>query len=173
MKLDCNIKVKNNYKIINSIMQKLPQSINESIEKVLENIRTYAIKLEHSHNEEGILIELIDTSTNEVKGRVYTDKSNMPYALFEHFGTGEWAEMEHIGHTKHFLETGYTEWYIPINKVERRLNYPIKVINGKQFYVARGAKANHFMTDASFKTRQENKEIVEKKIRQMLEEVCK
>ncbi len=86
---------------------------------------------------------------------------------------GRFAEMEHIGKTNHFLKTGYTEWYIPVNKVERALSYPIKIINGKQFYIAHGAKSNHFMTDAEFKTRNENIDIVKKQINQMLEEACK
>ena len=36
-----------------------------------------------------------------------------------------------------------------------------------------GAKANHFMTDASFKSRDENAELVRKKLEEMLKEVCK
>ena len=48
---------------------------------------------------------MIETSTMKVKGRVYTDKEAMPYALFEHFGTGKFAEMDHIGTTKHFIES--------------------------------------------------------------------
>lgn len=54
---------------------------------------------------------------------------------------GEFAEEEHIGTTKHFLESGYTEWYIPVNKVDRSLNYPIKIINGQQFYIAHRSKS--------------------------------
>lgn len=86
---------------------------------------------------------------------------------------GEFAEKDHVGTTKHFLEAGYTEWYIPVDKVQRTLKYPIKTINGKQFYIAHGAKPNHFLTDAEFKTRQENKEIIRKKLKQFFEEVCK
>lgn len=36
-----------------------------------------------------------------------------------------------------------------------------------------GAKANHFLEDAEFKTRQENKEITTKKLKDILKEVCK
>lgn len=95
------------------------------------------------------------------------------YLWFEYFGTGEFAEQGHIGKTKHFVETGYTEWYIPVNKVGRNLSYPIVAISGRQFYVAVGSKANHFLGDAEFKTRNENKEIVKKKLKQFFEEVCK
>lgn len=86
---------------------------------------------------------------------------------------GQYAEQEHIGKTKHFIESGYTEWYIPVNKVGRSLNYPIVTINKQQFYVAIGNKANHFINDAEFNSRNENAEIVKKKLDEMLMEVCK
>lgn len=86
---------------------------------------------------------------------------------------GEYAEQEHIGKTQHFIESGYTEWYIPVEKVGRSLNYPIVIISGKQFYVATGAKANHFLGDAEFESRNENVDIVKKKLDVMLMEVCK
>lgn len=126
----------------------------------------------------GILVEMIDMSTKEVKGKVYADPSKfmsngVSYLFFEYFGTGANAEMEHIGKTKHFLESGYTEWFIPVSKVEKQLGYPIIEINGMQFYVAKGVRACHFLSDAEFYTRDENKEIVVKKLNQMFKEICK
>lgn len=49
---NCNIKVKHNFKNINAIVQKLPQTAKIITEDVLKNIRGYAIKLEKGHNEE-------------------------------------------------------------------------------------------------------------------------
>lgn len=176
---NCNIKVKHNFKNIEAITQKIPQIAKEITEDVLNSIRGYAIRLEKGHKENGILIEMIDMSTKEVKGRVYADPSKFvtengqSYLWFEYFGTGQYAEQEHIGKTKHFIESGYTEWYIPVNKVGRSLSYPIVTINNKQFYVAVGAKANHFLGDAEFKSRNENAEIIKEKLDQMLKEVCK
>ena len=148
--ISCDIKIKHNFKNINAIIQKLPQTAKIITEDVLKNIRGYAIRLEKGHNEEGILVEMIDMSTKEVKGRVYADPSKFmtengqSYLWFEYFGTGQWAEQEHIGKTIHFIESGYTEWYIPINKVGRTLNYPIVTISGKQFYVAVRSKSKSF-----------------------------
>lgn len=175
----CKIKVKHNFKNINTIMQKLPQTAKIITEDVLKNIRGYAIRLEKGHKEDGILVEMIDVATKEVKGRVYADPSKFmtengqSYLWFEYFGTGQYAEQDHIGKTKHFIESGYTEWFIPVNKVGRTLNYPIVTIGNSQFYVAVGSKANHFISDAEFKSRNENTEIVRKKLNEMLKEVCK
>ncbi len=36
-----------------------------------------------------------------------------------------------------------------------------------------GAKANHFLGDAEFKSRNENVEIIKKRLDEMLREVCK
>lgn len=86
---------------------------------------------------------------------------------------GQYAEQEHIGKTKHFVESGYTEWYIPVNKVGRLLSYPIVTINNQQFYVAVGSKANHFLGNAEFESRNENAEIARKRLDEMLKECCK
>lgn len=148
--ISCDIKIKHNFKNINAIIQKLPQTAKIITEDILKNIQGYAVKLEKSHKEDGIIVEMIDMSTKEVKGRVYADPSKFmtengqSYLWFEYFGTGQWAEQEHIGKTKHFIESGYTEWYIPINKVGRTLNYPIVTISGKQFYVAVRSKSKSF-----------------------------
>lgn len=108
---------------------------------------------------------------------MYADPSKfmsngVSYLWFEYFGTGAMAEMPHVGKTKHFIDSGYTEWFIPVSKVEKPLGYPIVEIQGIQFYIARGVKANHFMGDASFESRNENMEITKKKLEQMLKEVC-
>lgn len=170
---NCNIKVKHNFKNIDAIVKKLPQTAKIITEDVLKNIRGYAIRLEKGHNEEGILVEMIDMSTKEVKGRVYTDKDKFPWAMFEHFGTGDFRELPPVGTTKHFLETGGSQWFIPVSKAEKELRYPIIEINGMQFYVARGVRANHFLTDSEFYTREKNKEILVKELNQMFRDICK
>lgn len=176
---NCNIKVKHNFKNINAMIQRLPQVARGITDDILKNKQGYAIRLEKGHKEDGILVEMIDMSTKEIKGRVYADPSKFTtengqsYLWFEYFGTGQFAEQEHVGKTKHFIESGYTEWYIPVNKVGKTLNYPIVTIGNSQFYVAVGAKANHFLGDAEFKARNENTEIVKKRLDEMLMEVCK
>lgn len=135
--------------------------------------------MKNGHKDNGIIVEMIDMSTKEIKGRVYADPSKFmtengqSYLWFEYFGTGQHAEQNHIGKTRHFIESGYTEWYIPVNKVGRTLSYPIVTINNNLFYVAVGSKANHFIEDAEFESRNENVEIAKKKIDAMLKEVCK
>lgn len=174
VKIKCKIKGLDRLgKKINTIVKELPQTIEKSVEDILKEIRGCAIKLEKGHHDDGILCELVDVSSNEVKGRIYADVKAFPFFMFEHYGTGQYAEMEHVGTTKHFIESGYTEWFIPVSMAPRELHYPIVTINDAQFYIAHGVKANHFMNDAEFETRESNKEIIEKNIKNMLKEVCK
>lgn len=168
------INAKYGYKRIDSIIKQLKEDIG--IEELLKNMRLTAIKLEKGHNENGILVEMYEDG--EKKGRIYATpdefmSNDVSYLFFEYFGTGRYAEMEHVGKTKHFIESGYTEWFIPVDRVPKKLNYIIININGTDFYLAHGMKPNHFLQDAEFNTREENKEIVKKKLREMLESICK
>lgn len=178
IKLKCKIKAKHNFKKFEQIRTMLPQTIKKGIEEVLDNLQTEAIRLEKGHNEEGIIVDRVDLSTGEIKGRVYADpdkftSEEQSYLWFEYFGTGQYAEQDHIGTTKHFIESGYTEWFIPVNKVGKELGLPKIEIQGMQFYIAHGQEPNHFLKDAEFKTRDTNIEAVEKHIYEMLQEVCK
>lgn len=67
IKFNCNIKVRHNFKKIDTIIQKLPKTVQIITEGVLKNIRGYAIRLEKGHKEDGILVEMIDMATKEVK----------------------------------------------------------------------------------------------------------
>lgn len=175
---NCEIKAKYNYNRFKEIEKRLPAAKNKCVEEILKNIQITAIRLEKGHNEQGIIVEMIETSTMKVKGRTYAKpeefvQNGQSYLWFEYFGTGEFAEQDHIGKTKHFIESGFAEWFIPVNKVDRALSYPIKTINGQQFYVATGAKSNHFLEDSEFETRNQNRETVKNIIDNMLKEVCK
>lgn len=142
--INCSIRVKHNFKNIKAISNKLPQIAKEITEDVIKNIRGYAIKLERGNNEEGILCELVDASNMEVKGRIHTDQDKFPWAMFEHFGTGDYRELSAVGTTKHFLETGGSQWFIPVSKVEKTLGYPIINIQGMDFYIAHRSKSKSF-----------------------------
>lgn len=52
---NCNFKVKHNFKNINAIIQRLPETTKVITEDVLKNIRGYAIRLENGQNEKRYL----------------------------------------------------------------------------------------------------------------------
>lgn len=104
IKLNCEINVKHNYKNINTIVQKLPQMAKKGVENAIRGTSEYAIRLLGTDNN-GIVCEMVNTDTNEIKGRIYTDQNKMPWSWFREFGTGIYAEQSHIGTTKHFIES--------------------------------------------------------------------
>ena len=67
MKLSCEVKVKHNYKKLNNIVKELPKIAETITQDILKNIQGYAVKLEKGHNTEGILVEMIETSTMMVR----------------------------------------------------------------------------------------------------------
>jgi len=157
---------------INQISSRLTESVRQGLEKASKDTATYAISLRRGSKEDGIIAELVDLKQNSVKYRIHTQQDVFPYSWFEHFGTGQYAELPHVGTTKHFIESGFTEWYIPVDKVEKSLRYPIIEINGTRFYIAHGAKPNPFMRKAEFERRPSNLNEVAESIKQMLKEVC-
>lgn len=170
------IKIKGMNKLekkLDRIVRELPKTVEESVEEILKNTCEYAIRLRRGNKSDGILFEMVDTDKGKVKGRVYTDQQNFPYSWFEHFGTGQYAEQPHIGTSKHFIESGYEEWFIPVNKVNRDLPYKIVTIQGNQFYVAHGVQPNPFLQKAEFELRDTNIDTVQKNIYKLLQEVCK
>ncbi len=63
-----------------------------------------------------------------------------------------------------------TQWYIPVSKLAKILNYPIVNINNIQFYITTGSDTNHFLGNAEFK----NKNIELSKDKKYIKrEVCK
>ena len=86
---------------------------------------------------------------------------------------GIYAQQPHIGKTKHFLESNYEEWFIPVSKVEKPLHYPIITIQGQQFYLAHSVPAKPFMRPAGFETKEQNIDIIKNKLNEILEQACK
>lgn len=88
IKINCKVKgLKNLDKKLNTIVNKLPQAIEKSVEEIMKDMRISAIRLEKGHHDDGILCELVDVANNKIKGRVYADVKAFPFFMFEHYGT--------------------------------------------------------------------------------------
>ncbi|MEG2311001.1 MAG: hypothetical protein RSB76_03330 [Clostridia bacterium] len=172
IKISCKCTSKYNSKRIDNIIKKLPKVVGLGVENAIQETQKYALHLKPG-KDQGILFEMLNTDTNEIKGRVYTDTEVFPWAWFVEYGTGKYAELEHIGTSKTFIESGFEYWFIPVGKVSEALNYPIINIKGTLFYLAHGVPARPYMRPASFERRDQNVENVEKEISKMLQEVCR
>lgn len=166
------VKAKYNYKKMENLSDTIIKGTTMGIEEILNQTKALALRLKKGADN-GILVELIETSTKLIKGRVYTDKHTFSDAMFVEFGTGEHAELDHIGTTKTFLESGYEYWLLPVHKVEKKLHYPIIQIAGNQFYVARGVKSRPFMRPAAFEMKEKSGKILYNSISEMIKETLK
>ena len=162
-------------KKMGNILSELPNSAKSGVEDALKNLQKKALDNKRgSKDEKMIPVEIVDFDKMKVVGRVYTDKDLFSYASFLEFGTGTKAELEHIGTTKTFIESGYQYWLLPVEKVDRKFA-PERMINikGNMFYIMYATRPYPFMRPASFSSRKENAELIKKKIAYMLKEVLK
>lgn len=162
-------------KKMGNLLKELPNSAKSGVEDALKNLQKKALDNKRgSKDEKMIPIEIVDFDKMKVVGRVYTDKDLFSYASFLEFGTGTKAELEHIGTTKTFIESGYQYWLLPVEKVDRKFA-PERMINikGNMFYIMYATRPYPFMRPASFSSRKENAELIKKKIAYMLKEVLK
>lgn len=162
-------------KKMEDILKELPNSAKTGVEDALKNLQKKALdKKRGSKDEKMIPVEIVDFDKMKVVGRVYTDKDLFSYASFLEFGTGTKAELEHIGTTKTFIESGYQYWLLPVEKVDRKFAPERMIkIKGNMFYIMYATRPYPFMRPASFSSRKENAELIKKKIAYMLKEVLK
>lgn len=85
---------------------------------------------------------------------IYNDvvnENNEHYSLILEYGSGLYAEKEHIGTTKTFLATGYMYWYVPEEEATELINYPYERIETETgvFYKVYGQTPKHIYEDAA------------------------
>ena len=117
-----------------------------SVENVMKYAQELALKKKRGTKSEKLIPYEIKEGGNKIKARLYTD---FDYALFLEYGTGTRAELDHIGHTKTFKESGYRYWFLPKAVAdsrgaefspERLIN-----INGEFFYIMFPTEPQPFM----------------------------
>lgn len=164
------------YNKMEKIIKEIPNKTKEGIESSLKGVQASALRFLGSKNQEIIQVELVNLENMQVTGRIITNTKgldNQPWAGFREFGTGRHAELEHIGKTETFINSGYEYWLIPVEKVARPLNYPIKMYGNKRFYVAHGSEPKPFMRPAAMQGRDISTEEIQKSIYELFKEVFK
>lgn len=99
-KLDKMEKVIKSQGLKNYIAEEAIKVINKIAEERLSQSGNYIKNNKYEITNEGILI-YNDSKTDEGQN----------YSLIIEYGSGTYAEMEHIGQTPEFIESGYEWWY--------------------------------------------------------------
>lgn len=150
------------------IMKRLPETATQGINEALKSTQQLALTLKRGSNK-GVLIELVDTKSNEIKGRVYTDSKNYPYLTYLEFGTGLYADPEGGGSRAKKIP-----WYVHESMADlSKYNYQTIQTEQGKFYIVYGMHPYPYMRPAAFQNRDTNVELVEKEISQMIGEVVR
>lgn len=164
--------ISNFEKKMDKLIKGLPQVAKIAMEDTLKHTQEVALENKRGNKDKSLIpIELIDFNKMEVIGRVYTDSELFSHASFLEYGTGTKAELEHIGKTKTFIQSGYQYWFLPIDAVDRPLKNQTINIGGEIFYIMFATKPYPFMRPTAFSTRKDNVEILKKAIQLWLREV--
>lgn len=91
---------------------------------------------------------------NEDSIQIYNDVENNNhehYSLILEYGSGLYAEKEHIGKTKTFLATGYMYWLVPEEEAPELFDYPYERIETENgvFYKVYGQTPKHIYEDSA------------------------
>lgn len=124
----------------------LRKDLFSSVESVMKYAQDLALKKKRGTKSEMLIPYEIKNEGNKIKARLYT---NFDYALFLEYGTGTKAELDHIGHTKAFKESGYRYWFLPKAVADSRGAEfsPERLINigGELFYIMFPTEPQPFM----------------------------
>lgn len=149
------------YKKMGNLIKNLATHTENGIENASEETRKYALSQKRGNKSDDLIVKEVSKNSKEINARVYT---NFLHAPFLEYGTGIKAEMPHIGKTKTFLESGYTYWYLPLEKVKTPLNNPTININGTLFYIMFSTQPYPFMRPTAFYMKPKNIETIKANI---------
>ena len=101
---------------------------------------------------------------------IYNDvqnENNQYYSLIIEYGSGLYAEKEHIGETETFVNTGYMYWFVPEEEAPDLFEYPYERIETEDgvFYKVYGQTPKHIYENSA--------KIIEKNLSKWIREYSK
>lgn len=154
--ISVSVKRKSNYnKVLNNIESSMPYAIEE----VMKYAQNLALKNKGGRQNKTMIPYTVETQNKVVIGRLYTDFN---WALFYEYGTGQYAEMPHIGKTAMFKYSNFYCWYAPADAVKKQYRddefidingemFPMNAyMNGKKYVMVFQQKPHPFMRPTAF-----------------------
>lgn len=127
-------------KIKQYIAEKMIFIINTISEERLSYDKNYTKSNKYKINDDSIVVY------NDV-----ANNSGEHYSLILEYGSGLYAEKEHIGETPTFLASGYMYWYVPEEEAPELFEYPYERIESDSgvFYKVYGQTPKHIYEDSA------------------------
>lgn len=123
------------------LAEKIISVINRISEERLSYNENYINHNKYKILDEGILVY------NDVQ-----NDSGEYYSLILEYGSGLYAEKDHIGTTEAFQASGYMYWYVPEEEAPELFDYPYERIvteDGAVLYKVYGQTPKHIYEDAA------------------------
>lgn len=122
------------------LANKMIEVINRLAEERLSYDENYIKSNKYKINDEGILVY------NDV-----TNASNEHYSLILEYGSGLYAEKNHIGQTETFIASGYMYWFVPEDEAPDLFAYPYERIETDSgvLYKVYGQTPKHIYEDSA------------------------
>lgn len=150
---------------MNRLCNNLSKYVYNSMVATMEEAQTKALSNKiGSKDKDKIPFEVENTGTKIVG----TLRTNMPlngeyksYAPMIEYGTGRLGELEKLGTTDTFKKSGYSYWYLPVEKAPRDFgaNRIVKLY-GKQYYIMYTQPPRPFMRPTAFYLKDNAKTII-------------
>ena len=162
------------YKKLNMMANKLVANTEASLEVIMKNTQKEALNNKIGSKDENKIPYTVEKEAQDVIGKLRT---NMPlnngiyasYAPMIEFGTGKLGELAKLGKTKTFVESGYSYWYLPVEKAPRDFGASRKImINDKEFYIMYSQSPHPFMRPAGFYLRNNASKLMSNSLREKL-----
>lgn len=143
----------------------LPAAIAKGVDTALHDTADLAVRLAPHVVGNCIKVEMLDTSTGEVTGRVYTDTGVTSFAPYVEFGTGVKVDDQGNPEAIRLKRAKHIPWYIHVSMVPRsfaRYHYPLVIgKDGAQYWEVDGMYPHPYFHPAAFQRRDANVEAVE------------
>lgn len=156
-KIDRIEELTNSSQIKEYLAKKMISIINQFAEDRLSSSEDYKKHNKYQILNDGILIY------NDV-----TNSNGEYYSLILEYGSGLYAEKEHIGQSPTFKATGYMYWYVPEEEAPELFDYPYERIvteDGAVLYKVFGQTPKHIYEDAA--------ELIERNVARWVREYIK
>lgn len=179
--MDFTIKV-DGIKECKEILNRIPKLIKSK--KFKQYIGENCVKVINKFAQQRLSVSSEYTKENKIKVYnngvlIYNDVKNQDgayYGLIIEYGSGTHAELEHIGTTPKFQESGFEYWYVPDEIAPRLGEYKYKTIiteTGETLYMVYGQNPKHIYTDAAREISENLKEWAELYISENLDEILR
>lgn len=150
----------------------LPNAAEKGVEKALKQTAEVAIRLAPAVVGKCIKIEMLNRTSGEILGRVYTDTKITYFAPYVEFGTGVKVDDQGNKEAIRLKRAKSIPWYVHISMVPAsfaKYGYPIVTgANGQQYYEVDGMYPHPYMHPAAFGERDKNVKAVLESVRELI-----